>query len=717
MSFSPPNVYDIAFSRWRNAQKQLSQVIQDYVDACAALKTALEIFPIDKCSRLQRAEAFNGLDSQLPVLASYEQNLRETRLLLRTTRNTSDSLIPINSLPVEVLSTMFVLAAQQGTDAICSLTLVCTLWRRITLQTSSCWVRIELPISSDSEEACEGAELWAKRAQSQPLHLIVWGLPLEPHEYAEFGLATNAYDAGDTLTFLMPRMHTLEFTSSGVDMNELVPWVLSYWVRYGCTRMAKKLLLDIPSEDTVNLSARNQSLGLSWPTLDAYKTFFCSLRTLSLKNAKLDWKLGFYSGLVDLHLQGPLGWVARCTQSDIAAILQASPKLQSLSIVEFDITTWGEGVDVIPSTVPLDHLKLLRLKSNKSSKNHWTVLELITSISDSIQMSLTFEDHPKFIPTARSFLKRLKVTELDIDAPYLGSYPAVSPILDYIWHVERLTIRNCLVLDTTWQDSAENPQFWSTLDDLCLINCGLDLTDIQQLLVFPGLRTVRIQESGWDAATREQAEKERSRPSTLRRRRPVQSLYQAALKSLALLNLDILALVPAVPTPAETSLYLVVLSHPTGSEVRLHASAPSGAPEISQKPRDEVAAFLANLHDGSSPESSSSSKPIDDELEYGFEYDFGLRAALDFASLNLDLDLNLHPQYTELSTLSLDKTKNEIAALSALGSTRGKEKVLRVWSLICTLLRWGKKLIRYCQLSEKWSNTKFVEGGYWYVRL
>ncbi|KAG8760779.1 hypothetical protein FRC12_009507 [Ceratobasidium sp. 428] len=448
MSLSPPNVYDIAFSHWRHAQKQLSQVIQDYVHACAALKTALEVFPIDKCSRLQRSEAFDGLDSQLPVLASYEQNLQETRFLLRTTRNTSDSLIPINSLPVEVLSTIFVLAAQQGTDAICSLTLVCTLWRRITLQTSSCWARIELPISSDSEEACEGAELWAKRTQSQLLHLVVWGLPRESDEYDDFGRATSAYDAGDTLTLLMPRVHTLEFTSDGVEMDQLVPWVLSYCVRCGCAGMAKKLVLDIPSSDTVNLSARNQSLGLRWPTLDAYKNFFCSLRTLSLTNAKLDWKLGFYSGLVDLHLQGPLGWAARCTQSDIAAILQASPKLQSLSIVEFDITTRGENEDA-PSTVPLDDLKLLRLKSNKSSKNHWTVLELITSSSDSIHMSFTFEDHPKFIPTACSFLKRLKVTRLGIDAPYLGSYPAVSPILDHIWHVERLTIRNCLVLDTT----------------------------------------------------------------------------------------------------------------------------------------------------------------------------------------------------------------------------------------------------------------------------
>ncbi|KAG8717912.1 hypothetical protein FRC09_013477 [Ceratobasidium sp. 395] len=498
-------MYGTTFSRWRHAQKQLSQTIQNYVDACAALKTALEVFPVDKCSRLQRAEAFDGLDSQLPVLASYEQNLQETRFSLRIIRNTSDSVTPVNSLPVEILSAIFVLAVQQGTDAICSLTLVCTLWRRITLQTSACWARIELPISSDSEEACDRAVLWAKRAQSEPLHLVVWGFLRPLNEDDEFDAEDSEYDAGYTLASLMPRVHTLEFTSGGVEMDRLVPWVLSYWVRYGSTGMAKALMLNVPPIDTVNLSAHSLSFGYNRPTLDAYKAFFCSLRSLSLKNTWLDWKLGFCSGLVELRLSSR-GWKA-CWQSDIAAILQASPKLQSLAIVELDISTCRVTLEA-PSTVALNDLKLLCLKSNKSSNNPWTVLELITSSSESIQMSLTFEDHPEFISTARSFFERVKVTALDIDALDPGSYPIVSPVLDRMLYVKRLTVRNCLVVNETWRNSSQRPDFLSALDDLCLINCGLSPTDVQLFLVFPGLRTVRIQEPSWDAATREKAEKE-----------------------------------------------------------------------------------------------------------------------------------------------------------------------------------------------------------------
>ncbi|KAG8760938.1 hypothetical protein FRC12_009476 [Ceratobasidium sp. 428] len=223
---------------------------------------------------LQRGEAFDGLDSQLPVLASYEQNLQETQFSLRTIRNTSDSLIPVNSLPSEILSAVFVLTVQRGTDAICSLTLVCKLWRRIMLQTPACWARIELPISSGGDKACDRAELWAERAQSQPLHLLVWGLPLPPHAYEVFAKPSSAYEAGNTLALLMPRVHALEFTSSGVDMDQLVPWVLCYWVLYGSTGMAKELTLDIPPTGGVHVSTLNYSSGHGWLTLDAYKAFF-----------------------------------------------------------------------------------------------------------------------------------------------------------------------------------------------------------------------------------------------------------------------------------------------------------------------------------------------------------------------------------------------------------------------------------------------------------
>ncbi|KAG9090449.1 hypothetical protein FRC06_001079 [Ceratobasidium sp. 370] len=196
---------------------------------------------------------------------------------------------------------------------------------------------------------------------------------------------------------------------------------------------------------------------------------------------------------------------------------------------------------------------------------------------------------------------------------------------------------------------------------------------------------------------------QRTRSIPLRRRRPIQPLSRAALKSLAPLNLDIPVSVPSGPThvepPAETSLYFVVLSHLVDLEVRLHSSASSSALEVLHKLRDEVAAFFPSLdvpsptHADPSSSAPSSSKPVDVDLEYDFEYDFGLRAALDFASLDLDLDLNLGARYAELSNLTLDEAKNKLVALSALGYDDAKSRLdalsTRIGDAKNRLVKWA----------------------------
>ncbi|KAG8739007.1 hypothetical protein FRC10_006268 [Ceratobasidium sp. 414] len=198
----------------------------------------------------------------------------------------------------------------------------------------------------------------------------------------------------------------------------------------------------------------------------------------------------------------------------------------------------------------------------------------------------------------------------------------------------------------------------------------------------------------------------RTRSNILRRRRPIQPLSRAALKSLAPLNLAIPVSVPSGPThaepPTETSLYFVVLSHLADLEARLHSSASSSALEMLHKLRDEVAAFFPSLDvpgpTHTDPSSApSSSKSIEADLEYDFEYDFGLRAALDFASLDLDLDLNLGARYAELSNLTLDEAKNKLVALSALGYDDAKSRLdalgVRIGDAKNRLVKWADEAV------------------------
>ncbi|QRV82863.1 hemolysin-III channel protein [Ceratobasidium sp. AG-Ba] len=180
---------------------------------------------------------------------------------------------------------------------------------------------------------------------------------------------------------------------------------------------------------------------------------------------------------------------------------------------------------------------------------------------------------------------------------------------------------------------------------------------------------------------------------TLRRRtaRPIQPISRAVLKSLAPLNLDIPSPSQEPATATETSLYLLVLSHLTDLEARLHSSASSSALEVLHKLRDEVAAFFPSPTPAISIASPTDGPSSD---EYDFEYDFGISSAL---ALDLDLNLNLRARYDELANLSLDEAKNKLAALSALGYDDAKSRFdalsLRLGDAKDRLVKWADETV------------------------
>ncbi|KAG8740584.1 hypothetical protein FRC10_004121 [Ceratobasidium sp. 414] len=467
-------MYGAALAHWKHVQQQLIQTIQHYVDACAALSATLATFPMDYSSRSQQAEAFAGLDSQLPFLASYEQRLHDARFSLKITRNTSQSLIPINSLPPEILDAIFILAVQQKGDAVCTLTSVCKLWRHLTLQSPACWSRIELPIGPEGDLAYERALLWAERAQNEPLYISVWERPFHVEDFA---YGDEVARSVGYLTPLMPRVCAM-FTDGDVELDYFVNELIACWVEHGTIGTAKMLEVKARGE-AVTLEAQ----GLADSTVESFKVFFGSLHTLSLENAQLDWRLGFYSGLVNLHI-GNAFKHASYSQWDIADVLAASPRLRSLAILGLDIEidTRRNGM---PGPVALNDLNALCLESSYSTPNLWTVLQMITSTSASIRMSLSFTSQVEFIPAARSFFERCKVTALHIaNLQYYQSHPPASSLFTYMPHLKYLAIQNRSVFDETWHSTrpgGSSLDLWPQLDEVYLTDCNLDREENKSL--------------------------------------------------------------------------------------------------------------------------------------------------------------------------------------------------------------------------------------------
>ncbi|KAG8740596.1 hypothetical protein FRC10_004133, partial [Ceratobasidium sp. 414] len=320
-----PDPYGAAFSHWRRSET----ACPDDPKLCGCmcpLQSAFAVYPTEYSSRQLRAEACAGLDSQLPFLASYKQTLKEARFSLNSTRNISPSLMPINSLPLEILRTIFTMAVWQEADSVCAITSVCKLWRRTTLECLGCWSRIELPVGPGNDYlGFRRASLWAERARNELLHVSVWERPNSAEDLWYSDEKTS--EVVEFLSSLMPRVRAIEFLDGFVDFPSLVPLTIACWVEHGTTGTAGVFRLHVRSHRLpVRIKAEDISRRCK-STSDEIKSFFSSLHTLSLSNAQIDPKLGFHSGLVDLRLRvvsGPL--------PDLVAILAACPGLRYLDI-------------------------------------------------------------------------------------------------------------------------------------------------------------------------------------------------------------------------------------------------------------------------------------------------------------------------------------------------------------------------------------------------
>jgi hypothetical protein len=409
---------------------------------------------------------------------------------------------PINKLPLEILIVIFSMASQpclkpSKVDFVLPTVLssVCGLWRQVSLSTCSLWPHhLDLCWDSSRDVQYLRAGLWAERSQPAPLTVHIQestGEKLDPDQADAHMLRLVTF-----LAPLMPRVSGLEITLQS-PIQSLMDSLLLCWVNHGLVNSAKTLKITCYSESGTMLqlrdarapSTREQALPRD------FEVFFGSIHTLDLRNALAPWGSTMYQGLVELRLSwvSTYGWYP--TQSQIAGVLAASPKLRSLVLTDLPMKS---EPGFIPSPVTLNDLQVLSLESFGVT-GLWLVFPLITGGSDTLSVSLTLEDSWSFVANALPFFARSNVTTLYArGSEYFET--SIASLLGPIPHLRTLALKNCDFSDNDFRDFVDARATGTRTSDPCpqlqalyVLACSGNQQQIQQLVsIHPTIQTLRV---------------------------------------------------------------------------------------------------------------------------------------------------------------------------------------------------------------------------------
>lgn len=103
-------MYTETFRQWKTLHDHFVQSIQEYLTACTSLEFAFSQPPRSVLEKSNLEAAFLHINEQLSLASTYDKQLQQAWGCLSRIRNHSIKLVPINILPPEILSDIFVLA-------------------------------------------------------------------------------------------------------------------------------------------------------------------------------------------------------------------------------------------------------------------------------------------------------------------------------------------------------------------------------------------------------------------------------------------------------------------------------------------------------------------------------------------------------------------------------------------------------------------------------
>ncbi|KAG8688869.1 hypothetical protein FRC08_011225 [Ceratobasidium sp. 394] len=356
---------------WSIARMQLAHITQNYLAACAAVEADCARASVSHLDECALEDTYVTINAELGSLLADEQRLWKTRIILQGLRNKSSVLSPVNLLPPEILSDIFVMAVdadrvsraasikksqeEGGNNAAPSrpprpdlATIISSVnihWRRLAVRTRALWAHIDLGEGgAQTNMPFARAKLWLERARGAPLHISI------------NTTAATIIDAWGILPLL--RTHETHFRSLDLALNQIdeVHGALARWLTEGAPNSLRSLAISVPYPPKQGDTPHALPPGmLSREQRDA---FFEPLRSLDLDGTYLSWGGASFRGLVDLRLSRLTDRVCPNVEQFVG-ILSGSPALRTLWLRRMTIRV-GARMNFAP--VKMSNLEILGLE-------------------------------------------------------------------------------------------------------------------------------------------------------------------------------------------------------------------------------------------------------------------------------------------------------------------------------------------------------------------
>lgn len=486
-----PGPVDETCRHWQAVRARLAETIQDFSEACDALNSVLSYHS----GAISLDQPHLIIDAELPALARDIAQLSDAQRSLSTNRNHSRKLVPINRLPNELLARIFLAAVRmcvrrprERSKAKCyiyptTLAGVCRAWRKAAISLPSLWSHIDIALNGKNTGSfllC--AKTWVERAQNSPLFVDLISDSKAP--------STTEKDALELLNFLTPlanNIGSIRLFTNGTT-GSLGRRILASWVLHGS--LGSMRLLDAcrlgPSPTKMQPWDPSPSDSFAPPPPAQADEFFRSVQYLHLWGFSIPWTSAAYHGLVHLTLEG--SGSHKLTQSQLAVILQSSPRLRYLNFsnVEVQPEQWSE----------LEPIFLADLEVLEIEENSHLILPLLAPGTKPLKMAFCSNNCPGSSEILRSFFARSIVETLHMDGSFsIESW--FSSVLGPLKHLKNLLLSNCSFDDDGLNDflssqSSADSLPWPKLNALYLSKCRVLTGPALQLLSQHSIQRLRI---------------------------------------------------------------------------------------------------------------------------------------------------------------------------------------------------------------------------------